>query len=258
MRPRTPRHRPAFTLIELLVVIAIIAVLIGLLVPAVQKVREAAARTDTLNNLRQCGLAAHGYHDTYKRLPPSAGSAAGRWGTVHYFILPFIEGKNIYNLATDSSAPAVGVNVFKPYLSPLDPTNADGRVNGVGATNFAANSLAFPTTGARIPAYFASGTSNCVLFASVFTNCGQGTGNAWAERLNANYTPLLVDFTSTPELPVSTACTKGRSQGYGAGGALVCLGDVSTRMVSSAISLTTWQTVCDPQTTAIPGDDWSN
>src|SRR5438128_9199184 len=100
-RRRRP-WRTAFTLIELLVVIAIIAILIALLVPAVQKVREAAARTQCLNNLKQLGLAIHNHHDTYKFFPPSATSQpfnAG-WAPTHGwgpFILPFIEQKPLFD-----------------------------------------------------------------------------------------------------------------------------------------------------------------
>lgn len=98
------KRKPGFTLIELLVVIAIIAVLIALLVPAVQKVREAAARAQCQNNLKQMGLALQGYHDTYKVLPPGGVSdtppwgAGGGWGSSWMvFILPYIEQTALYN-----------------------------------------------------------------------------------------------------------------------------------------------------------------
>jgi prepilin-type N-terminal cleavage/methylation domain-containing protein len=92
-----PSFRRGFTLIELLVVIAIIAVLIGVLLPAIQEVREAANRASCLNNLKQLGLAVHNYHDTFAALPPDRIGNNG-WVTWAVLLLPYVEAQNEYEL----------------------------------------------------------------------------------------------------------------------------------------------------------------
>ena len=133
--------KKAFTLIELLVVIAIIAILIGLLLPAVQKVREAAAKAQSKNNLKQLALAVHNCHDQFQITPPMygvvgtqvAGSGAGGGGQASLFfnLLPYIEQEAVFKLGKDAGRSAV----IKGLNNPLDPTwSANNGVYTLPAT----------------------------------------------------------------------------------------------------------------------------
>ncbi len=118
------KNRPGFTLIELLVVIAIIAILIALLVPAVQKVRESAARMQCQNNLHNLALATHSFHDANKSMPASMGSSWCCWGTWPILIMPYIDQGNLAGLyvnwgGDDSTGPR--------YSAAPNTTNVSSR-----------------------------------------------------------------------------------------------------------------------------------
>jgi prepilin-type N-terminal cleavage/methylation domain-containing protein len=192
-------RRPGFTLIELLVVIAIIAILIGLLLPAVQKVREAAARTQSMNNIKQFGLGSHNYHDSIGHMPPAfveygpaKGYKDGSW-VVH--ILPFMEQDNLKKLVDNQTGAsghyyAITYNQSppKPFVNPMDPSQSAGAYNDSGwgvysVTGYVANYEAMggivnKTTGTpfildtkkTIPG-ISDGTSNTIMYTTRLAVC---------------------------------------------------------------------------------------
>jgi len=220
---RLGRKWRGFTLIELLVVIAIIAILIGLLLPAVQKVREAAGRISSTNNLKQLTLALHAYADANSEVLPCIYQSEGAngWngspgfeGPLFLKELPYMEQKNLYNESITSAGGYLGYQLewanvpreVKTFLAPNDPTVPAGSTYGY--TSYRINAQAFtvpagtnPANGANntwankplFPASFPDGLSNTVFFAEGFAIDGvPGTGQsndgnpsfAWWEATN--------------------------------------------------------------------------
>ncbi len=176
MKPGVSRARGAFTLVELLVVIAIIAILIGLLLPAVQKVRESAMRTQSQNNLHQLGIATHAFNDAHGYLPPATGwspTVGGQNsvdGTVHYCLLPFLEQNTVYidgyngSVYYAQNAPA-GTNI-KVFVAPADPTQSPSGEGG--NVSYMANAMVFCNQKISIQGII-DGTSNTFLFGEAYS-----------------------------------------------------------------------------------------
>jgi prepilin-type N-terminal cleavage/methylation domain-containing protein len=200
---RSSSKPQGFTLIELIVVIAIIGVLIGLLLPAVQAVRSAAARTESSNNLRQMALAMNTAALNFQsQLPPSLGyypKGGAVLGTVFYHLLPFMEEENIYNAyAAQPFTSALLATNIKTYIARLDPSNTGG-----GLTSYAANGLIFQQGGLNIPAAFTTkGTSKTVTFMERFAQTSHELSTNPPPIANPN---LIYTYSSSPTVGTYTA-----------------------------------------------------
>jgi prepilin-type N-terminal cleavage/methylation domain-containing protein len=289
----SPRRSSAFTLIELLVVIAIIAILIGMLLPAVQKVREAANRATSQNNLKQICLAAiKTADDNNGHLPGSYISPnmvngnntvtiTGISGSLLFGILPNIEQNPLYQQSHYKGSTIINNNMgipitynydyysysnvsgrpVKTYFAPGDPT-ADSTL---GNTSYISNYLVFGYGNYRYPTSIMDGTSQTIGFAEAYsqvTYSYTSTTGTYSYNVSRDWGgsySYWFPSSSGPsfdQMPTGTSAYYSNPQSFAVGGIQVALMDGSVRNVANATSLSTWYSACTPASNDALGSDW--
>jgi prepilin-type N-terminal cleavage/methylation domain-containing protein len=280
--------RRGFSLIELIVVIAMLLFLAGLLLPAVQNLRQAGYKAETINNLKQICLAIHNVNDTYRRLPPACDKFANFKfeAPVHVYLFPFIEQVALYKAYDEAGGKGEPAEVLiGVYRAGEDGSATGDKLKGV--QNYAANLRVFADSGmktdynknmpalkavepgsARIPATFTDGTANTIVFATKIASCGEG-GSKFAADPSSKFAAFFgqnaaqkqahaSDDAATYQLqPEAKDCKTSplMAQAF-AKTLLIGLADGSIRGIDPKMSAETWNRALCPRDGMPLGDDW--
>jgi prepilin-type N-terminal cleavage/methylation domain-containing protein len=255
--------RRGFTLLELIVVIAIIGVLLGLLVPAIQRIREAAGKSESINNLRQITLSVQQFCSEHAELLPKAnGDLPNKNKSLFWAILPYIQGSNPWPLP----------ECVRPFLSPSDPT-ISGEAFDKFLTSYAANSQVFVND---IPTnqYITDGLSCTICFTehyaywcgnTIFSYIGinpsqNGPRRAtFADGIDFNsdgYSPQAGIFLTFQTAPKVSKCMSVLAQTPHPGGMLAALADGSVRTLAPTMQPTTYWAAVTPAGNETLGGEW--
>jgi prepilin-type processing-associated H-X9-DG protein len=275
------RRRSAFTLFQLLVVLALLALLLALALPAIQKVRQCAARIQCSNNLKQITLGVMAASDTNNfNMPPLAGfypvakeAPNTGLGTLFFHILPYIEQDNLYRLSMDKD----GTKIYsvwyngtlsqqiRTYVCPNDASHDQKFEGWLALTSYAASFEVFGDPEgenrmqgeSKFPASIQDGTSCTIFFTERYGLC-HGQPNGWGYAGDSPWAPAfnLNEPTFFQVLPSQQNCNPGTPQSPHPGGINVALGDGSVRFVSEKLSWTTWRAACTPAEGDNLGNDW--
>jgi hypothetical protein len=254
-------------LLYLCIIFAVVVSSVGVLILSIRRVSDGPSNSiHTMNNLSQCAKAAHLAHDNIGKFPPYYGTYAGKTGSYHTHLLPYVDMVSLYNrepLNTEAMVPA--------YLSYLDPT-----WDGAGTTNFPVNLRLFFDGGGlgtlsppndpiypRMPQSFQQdGTSNTLLYATKYQHCGEIGGSLWADS-NSPDSPTAATFGFSMGLwqraPTRAACnpTAGTAVSFFPDRIHAAFCDATVRIVSDDISAVTWQEWHTPNGgTGGKGTDW--
>ncbi|HEY1377041.1 MAG TPA: DUF1559 domain-containing protein [Gemmataceae bacterium] len=255
-----PNRLPGFTLVELVVVVGTVAVLTGLLLPAVQKAREAAARIKCANNVKQLGLAVHAYADARSgELPPlvkTVGSLAKSWS---YAILPYIEQNDLYHRGATTD---IHATIVVGFQCPTDISAPTGKCpHGWALTNYAPNYQVFGIVAVRggfdptnrvsgyVPKYklasIPDGTTNVLFIAERYGLPGPGEACWDSPPLSILGSQFAWNSTSVPQVGIPPADADYlRPNSPHVAGCIVAFGDGSVRSANPAIKQTTWWSLC--------------